>query len=427
EACHARGIRVINDMVMNHSSVAHPWFTEAAAYLRTLPAGEEPDAAVCPTVDWYRFSREPQKGYEPLPGTEWYYEARFWSGMPDFNLENPEVRQAFQEIAAFWLAHGCDGFRMDAVTSYETDDTEGSVAELARFAEDVHALSPEAYIVGEAWADVATYARFYDSGIDSLFDFDFAGSEGAIAKAVRGNLKADQFAQRIVDNEGLFAAHNPDYINAPFYTNHDMARSAGYYLKQGEACTKQAEGLNLLMGGNAFLYYGEELGMRGSGRDENKRAPMLWSNDPDAPGMCAGPPEMETIEHKCGSLAAQASDPESIYQYVKRAIRLRNTFPAIARGESRMVEALSDERVCVLERRVLQEDSAACGEAVILVINLDPEPRMLDLKADPSTAAAELAGMLTISPEESVVETPERMLQLPGRGIAILQAAAEEQ
>ena len=82
----------------------------------------------------------------------------------------------------------------------------------------------------------------------------------------------------MAQEEELYASMNPSYVNAPFYTNHDMDRGAEYYTENDGAKVKTAEALNLLMTGNAFIYYGEELGMRGAGRDENKRAPMSgWS------------------------------------------------------------------------------------------------------------------------------------------------------
>ena len=86
-ACHERGIRVMIDFVMNHTSSQHPWFQTAAEYLKDLPEGMEPDTEACPYVDYYHFSREKGSGYCQLAGTDWYYEAQFWSEMPDLNLE----------------------------------------------------------------------------------------------------------------------------------------------------------------------------------------------------------------------------------------------------------------------------------------------------------------------------------------------------
>ena len=92
-ACHERGMTVILDLAVNHTSTAHPWFQEAARYLRSLPSGQAAVKEECPYVWYYQFAREQYEGYVPLPDSEWYYEARFWSEMPDLNLTTPEVRQ----------------------------------------------------------------------------------------------------------------------------------------------------------------------------------------------------------------------------------------------------------------------------------------------------------------------------------------------
>lgn len=92
---HERGINVIIDLVMNHTSSQHEWFKTAADYLKNLPEGAEPDASECPYVDYYNFSKEMQGGYSKLDGTDWYYEAQFWSEMPDLNLA---VRQSVMNL-----------------------------------------------------------------------------------------------------------------------------------------------------------------------------------------------------------------------------------------------------------------------------------------------------------------------------------------
>ena len=115
------------DFVMNHTSSQHPWFQAAAEYLKDLPEGMEPDTEACPYVDYYHFSREKGSGYCQLAGTDWYYEAQFWSEMPDLNLESEAVRQEFDEITDFWLEKGVDGFRLDAAKEYETGSIDSNI------------------------------------------------------------------------------------------------------------------------------------------------------------------------------------------------------------------------------------------------------------------------------------------------------------
>ena len=87
--CHERGIRVYMDLVLNHTSDDNAWFKAAVDYLHELPSGWEPDTSYCKYYDYYNFTRQPSDGYAHLEGTEWYYEARFWSEMPDLNLAKP--------------------------------------------------------------------------------------------------------------------------------------------------------------------------------------------------------------------------------------------------------------------------------------------------------------------------------------------------
>ncbi len=321
-ACHDRGVRVIVDTVFNHSSNQHLWFTEAADYLKDHPGlqSEDTDAwtaavAECPYLDYYVYSLEKLDGYEPLEGTDYFYEARFWSGMPDLNLDSEALRDELSKITQFWTDHGVDGFRLDAITSYYTGDDVKNIEFMTWLNETVKSQNPDSYLVGEAWTSSATYSKYYASGIDSFFDFDFAGSEGIIAGVARGTTPASRYGEALVKNQELLASVSADAIDAPFYTNHDMARSAGYYTgKNAEDKLKLAQALNFLMPGNAFIYYGEELGMKGSGKDENKRAPMYWTAGTDNV-MCKGPKDMDSFKMKYPALDEQAKDPYSIYNY----------------------------------------------------------------------------------------------------------------
>ena len=375
--CHKRDIHVIIDLAMNHSSSKHPWFLEASQYLKELPAGAEPDLNQCPYVDYYHFSREAQSGYTPLSGTDWYYEARFWSEMPDLNLQNEAVRREFEAIADFWLEKGVDGFRLDAVKEFVTGSVEDNTEILGWFNDYVKSVNPDAYIVCECWTDSNTYAQYYASGVDSMFDFDFADKAGIISNVMNGKGEAASYGRALVARQELYARFNPDYISAPFYTNHDMGRSAGYYAGENSpARTKMSQALNLLMSGNVFLYYGEELGMKGSGIDENKRAPMYWSKDATSEGMCDGPEAMEKFDMKFDSLEEQAKEPDSIYNYVKDVIRLRNQNPEIARGTVTFHENVSDEQICALSKEY--EDST-----IVLVFNTSDSPATVDLSQVP--------------------------------------------
>lgn len=414
--CHNRGVNVIIDLVMNHSSSRHPWFLEAAEYLRALPEGAEPDSAECPYVDYYRFSKDSANGYHPLEGTDWYYEAQFWSEMPDLNLGNAAVREEFEAIAGFWLDLGVDGFRLDAAKEYYSGSIDANVEVLSWFSDMVKGKKEDAYIVAEVWNDMDTYAKYYASGIDSCFDFAFADSTGIIASALK-NGSASSYGKAIERAEETFSSYSADYIDAPFYTNHDMARGAGYYSGDySENQTKMAQAMNLLMSGSAFLYYGEELGMKGAGKDENKRAPMYWSGDASAPGMCHGPLAMDSVKMKYGSLEAQEADEHSIYHFVRETIRLRNTYPEIARGRTAFEESLSDDAVCVLKKTYGDSEIGLAFNLSQTEQSVDVSGLSLEGKEGKDLA---LAGMLLTG--EGTAELKDGSLTLPAYSVVVLE------
>ncbi|MCR5669693.1 MAG: alpha-amylase [Butyrivibrio sp.] len=419
QACHDRGIRVIIDLVLNHTSSEHPWFKEASDYVRNHEGeGLVTDKALleCPYLDYYNFSPEKKEGYEPLPNSSYYYEARFWSGMPDLNLDSERVRKEISDITQFWIEHGTDGFRLDATTSYYTGDDSKNIEFMTWLNNTVKGQKEDAYLVGEAWSNMASYSKYYKSGIDSFFNFEFAGSEGIIAGVAKGSSGADRYPKALKNCEDLLYNTNPDYVDAPFYTNHDMARAAGYYVGKGASDKlKLSAALNLLMGGNAFIYYGEELGMKGSGKDENKRAPMYWSLS-DTTGMCKGPADMDKFEMKYPPLDEQMQDPYSVYNYYKSCIRLRNTYPVIARGRTYPVEELSDKDVAVFIRKTENTEDESFGpKELMVVINTSGDAKELTLPDDETVKYAITTGEQEPSLSDGVLSLPAYCVTVLGR------------
>ncbi|MDR2044678.1 MAG: DUF3459 domain-containing protein [Clostridium sp.] len=420
EACRERDVHVLIDLVLNHTSSGHEWFRSACDYLRRI-GGQEPDPAQCPYVEYYHFSKEKASGHYPVEGTDWYYEGSFWSEMPDLNLQSEAVRAEFEKITQFWLDKGVAGFRIDAAKEFVSDHTAQNVEILSWLDAAVASQREDAYLVAEVWTDIDTYQKYYASGIDSVFNFAFAQQGGIIASALNraSGEGAVSYGKAAAALEGRFGAFQPDYVDAPFYTNHDTARSAGYYSGEGGTeKTKLAQALNLMMTGNVFLYYGEELGMKGAGKDENKRAPMFWQEDPDGAGMCEGPADMDSVKMKYPSLEAQKADGNSIFWFVKEAIRLRNTYPAIARGSVACLEEWSDEAVCVLRKEYR-------GEELLLLWNLGAERVRLDLGEVPlggaSVAEGVVAGALLTGTED--VAKDGGQIVLPPYSMAVLKGA----
>ncbi len=417
-ACHEKGINVIIDLPINHTSSSHPWFQEAVSFLseHADETEEDMDISACPYVEYYHFSNTPESGYTNIEGTSWYYESQFWSEMPDLNLENESVRAELEEVADFWMDHGVDGFRMDAVKEFVSGNTDVNTEILSWFSNYVHTKDPNSYIVCECWTDQNTYARYYQSGVDSMFDFAFSGREGVISMAVNGQKSASSYANRMEEEEALYSSYNEAYINAPFYTNHDLARSASYYSgENSEAQVKIAQAMNILMGGNVFVYYGEELGMKGSGKDENKRAPMQWSSDPDLDGMCTGPIDMDNIEMKYGSYEEQKDDDASIYRYVKEALEIRNTNPEIARGETIFLEQDSSDEIFAYAKDYE-------GSKVYVIGNLSAETVETSVETfDPS--ALSVSGELYTGEETAAYQ--DDILTMPAYSILVFYETTE--
>lgn len=415
-ACDERGIRVMIDLVMNHSSYQHEWFLTACEYLKGLPEGAEPDVTECPYVDYYYFSKEFKSGYTQVEGTEWYYESQFSSQMPDLNLGNEDLRKEFEAVVDFWLELGVTGFRLDAAKEFYTGDDLKNIEVLTWFNDMVKTKNEDVYIVAEIFDSSSTYAPYYKSGV-SCFNFDFADVGGTIANVLRnmGGTTPRTYANRIISIQEKLAENNPNYIDSPFYTNHDIARSAGFYSgDNSESQTKMAQAMNLLMSGSAFLYYGEELGMKGSGRDENKRAPMYWSMDETAEGMCVGPVNMEDFEMKYESYAEQAVDGNSIYNFVKQTILLRNQYPALSHGVAEREDGLMETDGISALKKTYGEES------VLLVYNLTAEAIIIDTANVTSMdGELEVGGVLLTGVEDIAVNGTE--ITLPPYTVIVLK------
>ena len=410
EDCHERGISVLMDLVLNHSSVDHEWFKQASDYLRELPEDWEPDSSYCRYFEYYNFTKTQQKGFEPLEGTDWYYEAQFWSGMPDLNLDSDMVRSEIKSIVEYWFDKGVDGFRLDAVTSYHTGSPEGNVEFTKYFCELCRKIKPDCYIVGEAWTDRNNIATLYSSGIDSLFNFPFSGNEGIIRNVIGESISPADFVHSMTVSDDAYRSNNPDYIDAPFYTNHDIARSAGYYAIDEGPQTKMAYALSLLMSGNSFMYYGEEIGMKGSGKDENKRAPMYWSDDPSDPDLCDGPPDMDDVVMKFPPLSEQINDDLSLYNWFRQVMRVRNAFPAISRGRVEECPELCSAHVAVFWKKCDSE------QPVLIVINMGPDEEVCDL----SNLSKDLKLSAVLNTSEDYIEFSDGSLNMPSMSIAVI-------
>lgn len=175
EECHSRGMTILLDLVFNHSAKSNKWFEACyAANMRNKKTD--------PYYNYYNFKKSSASsapsGWAKY-NSSWIYEAQFYDGMPDLNLQNvldePEgyLANELKDIMKFWLVdHKVDGFRLDAVTSYFTGDNQKNTAFLKWLNDTAKALKPDCYIVGEgAWSNVAENRTYQSSGVDSFFLF----------------------------------------------------------------------------------------------------------------------------------------------------------------------------------------------------------------------------------------------------------------
>ncbi len=417
--CDARGINVIIDLVLNHSSSQHPWFIEATTYLKNLDDAE-PNVEDCPYFDYYHFQKESASGYAKVSGTDWYYEAQFVSEMPDMNLASEAVRDEYEEIVSFWLEKGVSGFRLDAAKEFYSGNNTANIEVLTWFNDYVKGIDEEAYIVAEVWIEnMDLCSQYLTSGIDSVFNFVFSNTSGIIASSVKhlSGKNASSYGKEVAKVDMVLSGYNANYIDAPFYTNHDQGRSAGYYSGEfGENQTKMALALNQMMTGNTFLYYGDELGMKGSGEDPNKRCAMQWSADETADGMCVGP-NPSPVAMKYGSLEEQAENPYSIYNFTKQTIKLRNQYPIIARGLATFEEAYSDDNICVMKKTYE-------GEEMVFVFNISSENVQVDLSGltvnGVEAKEATMAGVL-ITQADTKIEITDGIINMPVYSVLLLK------
>ncbi len=321
-AAHTRGIKVIIDLVLNHASSQHPWFTQAAS------------SATSPYRDWFRWAAASQ-GTGPGGGTVWhprngsYYYSVFYDGMPDLNWRNPAMKAAMWNASRFWLAKGVDGYRLDAVkylveNGNNLEDTPETFGILEEFHDSVKRVNPNALTVGEAWSNTARVRPYVvNDRLDVCFEFDLAS---AIINGVKSGSPAGLRSQL-----NLVDATYPKLQYATFLTNHDQNRVLGE-LNGNLAQMKQAAALYLTMPGVPFLYYGEEVGMLGAGPDEEKRKPMQWTAGTNAGFTSGSPWRSVNSNYQQFNVATQQADPASLLNHYKKLIGLRTSSDVLRKG-----------------------------------------------------------------------------------------------
>ncbi|MCH5303279.1 MAG: alpha-amylase [Ruminococcus sp.] len=340
--CHKRGINIIIDMVLNHCSKFNPIFENACK--EVLEGKLDGDAKY---FEIYHFDTEPGDGYTEI-GNGYYYESNFSVYMPEWDLYADCTRDYFKKISKFWLdEHDVDGFRLDA-TKYYTSKRGDGERFLKWYYEECQKIKPDVYMVGENWTGNSEIYDMYKSGIDSLFAFGFADSTGGFVNAVRTH-NGKGLVSSVAKFEGNSKEANKSRINAFFLSNHDQKRSANFNKSVGVNGTKMAAALYMLMPGNPYIYYGEEIGLTQDATadgDEYKREPMIWDSENLPDIIVNGNTGADESQAPYGGVKQQQDDENSLLNFYKRIIKIKNQNPEIARGTIKEENLSADKSIC---------------------------------------------------------------------------------
>ena len=364
--CHARGIRLILDLPLNHTSRSHAWFRRFQS-ARTLHNTESP------FYDWYICHEADAlpAGHTcyALGSTEFYYEGNFSQNMPELNYDNPAVRQAALDIAEYYLEKGVDGFRFDAAKYIYFGDNARSVDFWQWYAGELRARKPDIWMVAEVW-DSDGVTDLYTPAVD-CFQFSLTGTGGLLAQTAAGG-DVNRFAAYIQKYTEKIRSLRPGAIMVPFLSNHDMDRAAGY-LPDSNGRARMAANLYILGPGAPFLYYGEEIGLKGSrggaNTDANRRLAMRWGDgDP-----VADPAGATYTSQTAATVVSMQAEEDSLWHYYRRLIALRKAHPEIARG--------SCQAVTLKGMKVGGFVSEWQGSRTLTLHNTGEKTRMVDLEA----------------------------------------------
>ena len=404
ELCHSRNVKLILDLAINHTSDQHEWFLKfKEARLNGDVENEYYDYYSCVTSD----EKVGGISYRHLTGSFWY-ECNFDGAMPELNYDNPDVREAMLDVAKYYLELGVDGFRFDAVKYIYYGDTAKSVEFWKWYMDELYKINPDIYCVGECWSGETEILDYYSAM--NCFNFAMAQAEGVVSTAAKGNSAISKFTGYVESYQSKVLARNPDGMVMPFLSNHDMDRIAGTFVTENNM--RMAANLYILCSGSPVIYYGEEIGMRGSrgsaNTDANRRLAMLWGDG-------------DTVKNPVGSSYAsdkqisstvedQMEDENSLYRYYCKLLSIRHRYPAIARGVYTAIDCGHKN----LGGFVIDYE----GESLILIHNTSMEELSYDLSQCPELedvdfskicdyigqGKAKLNGtVLTLGPQTSVL------------------------
>ncbi len=350
KACDERDIWLQMDLVLNHTSTQNKWFKDA---LNEIAFGLEPDDPEAVNMQKYTFKHQATmptsdgKWRQVNGHSDYWYLGNFDSSMPDVNLANTEVRAEIEKIVEFWLKKGVRSFRLDAVpwafankeAEYmpNTDNIEfwswfNNMCDEkgeAVYGKRYPGIAQYCYNVGEVWASSTKTLSYYYGSDMSCFNYYCGDVSGAFSSTVNGGTAA-LLVNNIESFQSSILEASDNALLSNFLSCHDNKRSTSFF-GHDNTKIKNAAALYMLMPGNPYIYYGEEIGAEGGSdsKDENYRLHFNWGDDRNV-----SDPSGATFkrEQRHGSMLDQTNDGDSILTYYRRVIQLRNRFPEIGRG-----------------------------------------------------------------------------------------------
>ncbi|MGO9333218.1 MAG: maltose alpha-D-glucosyltransferase [Acidimicrobiales bacterium] len=442
EDAHRRGIRIISDLVMNHTSDEHPWFIESRS-------SRDNDKA-----DWYVWADD-DRGFaevrvifcdvEPSnwtfdPRRQQYYWHRFFHQQPDLNYENPEVADAMLGVVRFWLDLGIDGFRLDAVPYLYK--AEGTLCEnlpathklLRRIRAEIDAAYPNRILLAEVnqWPDVVT--EYFGDGDECHMCFNFPLMP-RMFMAVR---REQRFPITEILTQtppipdgcqwGIFLRNHDeltlemvtdeerDYMYSEYAHDPRMRRNLGIrrrlapLVDNDRRVAELLYGLLLSLPGSPVLYYGDELLMGDNiylGDRDAVRTPMQWSPDRNAGFSRADfaqlylPPLMDPVHgYQAVNVEAEQRDPSSFLHWMRRMLAVRHQYPQLATGSLEVLPADNPSVLAYVRQARAGENLAGEPSAVLCVSNLSrfAQPAELSLGRGEGCTPIELSGRVPFPP-----------------------------
>ncbi|OIN59375.1 alpha-amylase family glycosyl hydrolase [Arsenicibacter rosenii] len=415
QEAHRRGIKVIMDFVINHTSRQHPWFLEAC---------KGPDN---PYWDWYVWmtpkqikdlniatreitadSQEKNPWHKvPKSAYDERYYALFWSGMPDLNYDNPNVRREIYKAGKYWLGEiGVDGFRLDAARHIYPDWEEPkNHAFWEEFRQEMESVKPDVYLIGEVWTRPERIAPYF-RGLHANFNFDL---QLALVEIIRNEADTESIIPYLNDVHAAFSNVNPQFIDALILSNHDQER-IGSSLNGNIDHLKVGANLLMTLPGNPYMYYGEEIGMLGPKPDEYIREPFIWDIGKNDRQRARWRKARYSTSRTVRPLTRQKKDPNSLYHHYRRFIHFRNQHPVLNDNLSRL------EHAGIRQDGIVSFIRCSNGQRLLVVQNLTG--KAIDVVFSPTEAELNTIIFQTIEG----TSLADGILRLPAYGCALLEA-----